>query len=101
MKNWTLFLMAMILVVPMRRAVAQSNISAMVAAMKQYEQDKDDLAIRVMVKRIARANPAYGDWIRVRQLLERRPSIGYGLLYSWDRLPYRGRKSPYFKFEEK
>lgn len=67
--------------------------SPLIHAMREYEKAGDDLALRVAIKKLAHAVPSYSDWIRVRQLLQRRPSIGYGLLYGWERVPFRGTKN--------
>jgi tetratricopeptide (TPR) repeat protein len=71
----------------------RGNAGPLVAAMRDYEDKGDDLALRVLVKKIAKAPPGYGDWIRVRQMLQRRPSVGYGLLYAWERVPFVGTKN--------
>lgn len=71
----------------------RGNAGPLIASMREYESKGDDLALRVLVKKIAKANPGYGDWIRVRQMLQRRPSVGYGLLYAWERVPFRGTKN--------
>src|SRR4051812_30577730 len=51
----------------------------LMAALKGYEAKKDDLALRILTKRIARNTPTYVDWFAVRLLMQRRPSIGYTL----------------------
>jgi tetratricopeptide (TPR) repeat protein len=76
-----------------KKVAAGPNIAPLINSMRDYESKGDDLALRVLVKKIAKANPGYGDWIRVRQMLQRRPSVGYGLLYAWERVPFRGTKN--------
>jgi tetratricopeptide (TPR) repeat protein len=71
----------------------KGHAGPLVAAIKDYEDKGDDLALRALVKKIAKAQPGYGDWIRVRQMLQRRPSTGYGLLYAWEKVPFVGNKN--------
>ena len=50
------------------KKVDKGNAGPLVAAMKDYENKGDDIALRIIVKKITKVGPGYGDWIRVRQI---------------------------------
>ena len=63
---------------------------SLIETLKALEVKQDDLGIRLAIKRFSRHVPTYGEWIQVRQLLHRRPNVGYSLMFKWDSMPFRG-----------
>jgi hypothetical protein len=73
--------------------INRSNPAAMIKALGNYEAQKDDLALRIMIKRISGSNLTYSEWNGVRQLIHRRPGIGYNILFNWERVPFKDTRS--------
>ena len=83
-------------------AAQASHLAAYFKALKDYEGKNDDLALRILIKRIARYPLTFHEWLRVREVLHRRPGIGYSLLFKWDNVPFKDTRSNHTKlYEEK
>lgn len=49
-------------------------------------QNKDFLGARILLKKVAKTNLNYSEWIRGRNLLIKYPSLGFDLLFKWGKL---------------
>lgn len=90
--RWVSFFLIMTVLTAEGAARADARTAspqALLSAMKDSEERGDDLGLRIMVKRLARHPLSFYDWLRVRQLLHRRPGIGYSLLFKWDSIPFK------------
>jgi tetratricopeptide (TPR) repeat protein len=77
-----------------RAAETPESRARILKAMSDYEDDKDDLSLRIAIKRLARVNMPYSEWLNIRRLLHRRPGVGYSMLFKWDRLPFKDSRNP-------
>ncbi len=58
----------------------------LIQAIISADKNSDYLAIRLLIKQIFKEGINHEDWKTIRQVLQRRPQIGYDLVYKWDRV---------------
>jgi tetratricopeptide (TPR) repeat protein len=63
---------------------AEANLSQVLSVL---EKNKDDLAIRIVLREQFRKEISFAQWRYARALLGRRPSVGFDLVMAWDRHP--------------
>lgn len=98
---WSICLVTLISSFALAETAAPSRAD-LLNALKEYESQKDDLSLRMTIKRLAKANMPYNEWLTIRRLLHRRPGIGYSLLFRWDRVPFKDtRPADWRKTEER
>lgn len=92
-KSIITFTFVIVSLLMMANGAFAQDVGSLVATLERYYRAKDDLASRVLVKRLAKTPLTFKQWFRVRQILQARPSIGYNILYKWERVPYKTQRS--------